>query len=110
MKTYKRVTVNVPIVFAKVLKERIKEAGPFTGDAAYFLSLFLFDIQARRKHAWTAKLVTLPPEARDELFEQLAQDYLEGKKLDRKTWSDHRLSELVEEELARRAKYGKESA
>jgi hypothetical protein len=102
MKQYKRVTVNLPQIFVEVLEKRIEEAGPFSGDSAFFMSLFLFDIQARRKHSWTAKIMSLPPRSRDELFAQLAEDYLAGKKLERKTWLDHRLNELVNDEIARR--------
>lgn len=104
MKDYKRITVNMPRVFADILEARMEEAGPYASESAFFISFFIFDIRSRRKHRWTPKVMNLPPKVRDALFQQLADDYKAGKGSETMTWLEHEMERLVEKEITKRTK------
>jgi hypothetical protein len=83
------------------MEARVKD-GPYPSESALFLAYLIFDLRCGRPHRWTPKLWQLAPEKRDELFEKITADFLAGKADPTPTWLEHRIEELVAEELKRR--------
>lgn len=94
MKTYKRVTVNVPEELVEIFDKRLGEAG-YTSGSAYFLGLLVYDLWARREHVWTSKLMAQLPADRDASFKGLAAKFREGKKACKPGFFDHFMEGIV---------------
>ena len=107
---YIRITVNVPLALAAMIKARIPEC-PYNGASAYFLALAIFDCWSRREHKLTTKLMALPGSAKDEAFARIADEYArqtEARKAgtakpeeQKLGWFDHFIQRIVEEEIRR---------
>lgn len=102
MAQYRRITVNLPDVLAAAFEKRLGEV-PYSSESNYFVSLFLFDIGANRKHLTTPDTINKPGKLRDKLFATAARDYMSGKGKDGKTWLDHEIDRRVQEELDKRS-------
>lgn len=98
MEPPKRVMVNVPAVLAIILRQRMVEL-KFSSSSAYFLSLLVFDLYARRPHLLTGSIQSDSPETRDAFFEGIARDFddLQSKP---PGWFEHRLEELARQQSA----------